>query len=645
VVVVQSAARTGMTTSYANQWKKVACVAWTVALIFVSRMDAAELLKAELTSVATQPRAGAPMWVEVKLTSKSTRLREGALEFTHRVLGEPQWTYTTQELALTGGPQSFRFLLPPPQTREMDDRSLRVRFIEKGASSDLGLFPITTQARPGWPLTIATGPSSARAVGDLRPTWLNFRLERFATEKLSGATPIFSTGAAVLEPGDFPTDPIGYCAFDAVLLEGADFARVKEKSLGALGQWLAAGGALLVTADAVLDDAHAGALRRWIESDPGAARVQFDPNGKRIEPADGFSFARAGFGRVAVAPQRPTSEKAYDEEQWRRAVSWIWKLRTEQIDSVVRSGAVNYVPAKHGYAYDADYRFHAGIGKLTESLLPKTVRVMPRSVVIALLAGFVFLIGPLDWWLLGKLRARRFTWLLFPAVTAGVTLATMKLARHYLGEGHHRGALVVTDIAPDGRVVRETRLDVLLPAERGTLALDLQRSLCLPVLPVRYDGGNLIAGVSFNGSFPNNFKFTRPLQQWSPVLTRQTRIGMGEDRSGMQWSAFRREMLTQERPWEAARILTGDSDCSVAFVNRAGVGALDSQMIAKDLFEALIYTPQAGRFGLFSHVSPSGSSMFEDLPCVERDDEQSTLVIAARREGSELHLWRRLYLY
>src|SRR5688572_21908561 len=107
----------------------VACRFFAVAftIFLAANAEAAESLSAELTSVATQPRAGAPMWVELKLTSKSARLREGKLEFTHRVLGLPQWNYLTHELALTGGTQAYRFLLPAPQTRETDDRSLRLR--------------------------------------------------------------------------------------------------------------------------------------------------------------------------------------------------------------------------------------------------------------------------------------------------------------------------------------------------------------------------------------------------------------------------------------------------------------------------------------------------------------------------------------
>jgi len=256
---------------------------FALGLSAISRLSAAESLRAEVSSVATPPRAEAPMWLDVKLTSKSSALREGALEFTHYCLGSPSWTYTTQEIALIGGTQSFRFLLPPSQRRQNEDVSIRLRFLEKGAALDLGSFSVTTLSRPGFPLTVATGPSSARSANDMRPTWMYFRLERFPPSRFSGASALFATGAAVIEPSDFPTDPMGYCAFDAVLLEGKDFAQLKEKSLDALGAWVAAGGSLLVSTDMAFDAIHTAALRGWVQSDPKATPVDFDSNGKLLQ--------------------------------------------------------------------------------------------------------------------------------------------------------------------------------------------------------------------------------------------------------------------------------------------------------------------------------------------------------------------------
>jgi hypothetical protein len=53
------------------------CCVFAMMLLWAAQVSASEILQAELVSVATQPRAGAPMWVEVKLTSKSAKLREG----------------------------------------------------------------------------------------------------------------------------------------------------------------------------------------------------------------------------------------------------------------------------------------------------------------------------------------------------------------------------------------------------------------------------------------------------------------------------------------------------------------------------------------------------------------------------------------
>jgi hypothetical protein len=601
----------------------------------------AGLIRAEV-NFSSQPRMEAPMWVEIKLTSTGAQLREGAVEFTCRVLGVPQWTYTTQELALTGGTQTYRFLLPPVATREMDDRSMRVRFLERAEASDLGIFPITTQARPGWPLTLAVGPTSARGSGDTRPAWLNCRLERFNATRETGVASLVHTSAAVLEPADFPTDPLGYTAFDAVFLEGKDFTMLKEKSLEALGQWIAAGGGLLVTADAVFDGPHARTLEQWVNSDPKAERLRFGPDGKLADVESGAWRARVGFGRVAVMPQRPAAEKDYDLEPWRRAIAWLWKVRSEHTDGLVQSGQLPAFPARYDYIHEYDRRFNESIDKLTRELLPQNVRVMPRNVVIGLLAGFVLVIGPLDWWLLGRLRARRFTWVLFPVVTAVFTVATMKLARHYLGTGAHRGGLVITDIAPSGEVVRETRIDVLLPDQRGTLSEEIQHALCATM---KRSSNEAIPAVAYRGQFPGRFVFERPVQQWSLVLTRQMRLHAGEDKSRMRWDAFTPAMLDKDRPADIATTLAGDSKCAVSFAYRAGLGPVDSHFIDSNFVETIIYKPENGQFALISQFAPSCAPTLTDLPCIERGDTGSSLVIAARREGSDLHFWRRLYLH
>jgi hypothetical protein len=93
-----------------------------------------------------------------------------------------------------------------------------------------------------------------------------------------------------------------------IVLEGSDFARLMEKALTAIGQWLAAGGGLLVMADAVFDPGpSAEALRSWSASDDrGQRKCQFDADGKLIEPIGRLLHAHASAsGRLAITPQRP----------------------------------------------------------------------------------------------------------------------------------------------------------------------------------------------------------------------------------------------------------------------------------------------------------------------------------------------------
>jgi hypothetical protein len=86
-------------------------------------------------------------------------------------------------------------------------------------------------------------------------------------------------------------------------------------------------------------------------------------------------------------------------------------------------------------------------------------------------------------------------------------------------------------------------------------------------------------------------------------------------------------------------------DATCHFPTGQVLRAVDMKVIDEKLIEAVTYMPQTGGTNIFSHLSPSGSAELNDLACIESGDARSMLVIAARRDVAELHVWRRLYLY
>ena len=63
--------------------------------------------------------------------------------------------------------------------------------------------------------------------------------------------------------------------------------------------------------------------------------------------------------------------------------------------------------------------------------------------------------------MLGLLRMRRLTWILFPVVTIAFAVFTLFLSRWYLGTNDSRQAIEINDIVKGGTTARRTRIELL----------------------------------------------------------------------------------------------------------------------------------------------------------------------------------------
>ncbi len=109
----------------------------------------------------------------------------------------------------------------------------------------------------------------------------------------------------------------------------------------------------------------------------------------------------------------------------------------------------------------------ATLGGLYQTLMPRDVQMVPLGLIGAVLAAYVVAIGPIDYFLLGLLRMRRLTWILFPLVTIGFAGSTLWLSRWYLGTNDSRRALEIYDVVKGGTVARRTRVELLFLSRRA----------------------------------------------------------------------------------------------------------------------------------------------------------------------------------
>jgi hypothetical protein len=157
-------------------------------------------------------------------------------------------------------------------------------------------------------------------------------------------------------------------------------------------------------------------------------------------------------------------------------------------------------------------------------LMPRDVQAVPLAIIAAILAVYVVTIGPVDYFVLGFLRMRRLTWILFPVVTIAFAGFTLWLSRWYLGTNDSRRAIEVSDLVQGGAVARQTRIEVLFLSRQRAVDTEVQNGVFSqiglglmpdprrPGLQIESDGGRIDQSVI--GRFPSRYVVDQAIPQW-----------------------------------------------------------------------------------------------------------------------------------
>jgi hypothetical protein len=614
----------------------------------------AAVLRAEFNALAPRPRSQAPAPVEVKLHYQGAGLLEGVLELTLIGDGTPVLRQRTHELALTAGTQTLRLLLPPRASRDyIPTTEAHLRFVAKKGAIDLGRFPVSNSSYGirGYLIGVCGAPSqppedSPRLWQILRPT--RDLLDPKANPPKATFAPM------MMDAEDLPASPLALCAFDLVLLEGDSFARLRAKQLAALARWTEAGGSLCVIAGGALDDEHLRFFNQFAAPARTAPAFSLDASGRLVNPGETVWMWRTELGRIVVAEKSPANSSD-SAGTWAEAAHFLWKLPSdaEPLDSgSVRLSPIGAaqlgttrprpaVPIRQSGNIDEQRR--DAIRRYLNNLLPQSTRLIPLPVVGAILGAFVLLVGPGDWYVLGWLKRRRWTWLTFPIVAAAFTALTVLAAEHYLGSEDARSTLVITDIGRGGRVLRESRLELLFAARDKDAETELRQVLAVPTAfgLRQYSSNQSPAGPPlFDGQFPARAVLRQRLRQWTPQVNRLLTFETTADNSGIRWDAISgREFAAKPNPtrW---------------FADRAGTQGFTFMMIhqgqpTKDpdfpFLSALCILPRDNDGTLRPAAAPSGDADLADLALIADNDPDAWLAIAIKRTPGEIRIYRRLY--
>ncbi len=728
-------------------------VAWSLCI----PAHAALPLTVELDPSSQLTRSQGPVPVTLKLDWAGPGLLEGRLHL--NVVGDHDLfaRVVTDELYLNEGTHRYQVMLPAFSSfSSPSELTIRVTYVagnERHAFPDSLLLrcPSTWQRR--LVVGVIRGPGQMEEPLD---RWLNaLDVSTFGPPVARNPQNLGDESSVRLviddlEEAEVPVDPLRCCAFDVIVVHGPALSRLSRKQVAAILAWVKAGGSVVVIPSGRMETQHleflqvldAGDLpqaKEWSGDDinqflesldaarlPQASNTRpappaIDTNGNLvIESPTQPRLRYVGLGRALLMDPGLLVEADLSRPEWREPIAFLWKTRHEQLGPIIKTGFWDSRKARertrdtgqaamqYGAFAQTVQRFPdelrlepqpiLGGAGMTRQLLPPVIRLVPFALIILILALYVLAIGPLDYWLLGRFRLRRFTWVWFPIMTLLFTALGIWLSNMFMGSSNHRRAVAIRDVDADGSLLRESRFEMLFNSRADDVTTDVRRAL---VMPLDYQsffwndmwtyanrsmqtGVELVGPPTITGRVPVQGTMVQHLPQWTPQLNRLMTIPLADDEetspgnavAAFDWSLHfdpsnntQREQL-RDRVKMAfgpdARIylyhgdrrytLAGEpflfSNPSQTFLTMNAPPApgmpmpapgMEIPLTGGDFLQSISVRNQAGWFAYMSQVSPGCGPFLEDLAVLDASDPAQCLLLVAVDEGNDTIVYRRVY--
>ena len=470
-------------------------------------------------------RTGSPIPVTFDLVwdGAGATLLEGQL---HLLLTDGIETYgrfVSSDLAINPGTTSYRVLLPSIEGRAaFQTVDLLATFItDDGDKFDLESRPLRIAPDVSRFFRIVYCDPVSSTDDRRVSAFLNtLRFEQFwqasGRNQPVTAEKVAATVFDGLRPSDLPADPHWFCTTSIVVVSRNGFSELRPRQLDVLLQWVKAGGNLVVEPLSGLDDAHLEFLNGLADESPETDLV-IDDRGQLIVP-DGQTFQSlsCGLGRAVVLYSGLLDDLDTRTVDWKLTVADLWHFRADQQEPIEKRGKFqwlagdNVYPDNTGRPYrNNQYRYYGNVYQqnqilnqqnhlgvrpiqsvqgLLERLMPQDVEVVPLPYIGAILVIYLLTIGPVDYFVLGMFKARRFTWITFPLATIGFTLFTVWLSNTYLSSSAERTFVQILDVTTTGEVARSNRLELLFTMSSNDVTTDVRSGVFTSLDHSRFGG-------------------------------------------------------------------------------------------------------------------------------------------------------------
>lgn len=689
----------------------------------VDALAQGQQLSAEIHASSPPVRSSAPIVILWKLTPQGAGLLEGRFELT--LFDEQQVVsrLTTDDVVISSGEQVYRTVLPSLEsTNPFSQLDIRLVFIGKRATIDLGKHLLRV---PG-----SLQRSFINCVCDPWGTSLSNERQQFIDKfrfEISSPLPddrTVTTFPAHVAPDNMPGDPLGYCGFDIVLLMHEGLAELREKQLETLLHWVDAGGSLCVVPGNVLAPHHAAFLNKLVRAGPDQAPYVLDSAGRllrgTVDDTGTATLRRTGLGRTAILHGSMAQFLGDRSLALRQAVAFLWKMRRDQSVSFVETGKWSLdrlnmerlkLPGQEGMSEEilrlrrknlqlTTLPIQTG-DQLLQTLMPQDIRVVPLNLIAVVLFLYVLLIGPADYFILGALKQRRLTWIVFPAVTVGVALLTVGMSNWYMTSAEDRHAVSFVDVGDGNKPARQSRFELLFTSRHRLVETEVRKAVFSPLNHQMFSQATwytyqrsrgtgrefeLVAPATYAGRLPVHYAVAQQMPQWTPQLNRLFTIAPEGAAAALDWDtlpvrqafagganipvwkeSLRQALFKGFDSSVSAYVFTGSQVVHVCgamnlftqnglqdvAVYQAGRtprpvpvppnGMLRDGQQSWGFLGDVCVQSDAGLFSVLSQLSPTGGRDFEDLALLDPSDPNQALLVVGVQRGSELVIYRKLY--
>lgn len=665
-------------------------------------------------------RSESPISLLIQLTPTGSGLLEGKLEIKLWNGNELLTTVTSEDEVISPPFKNVRYTLPAPELHGYAQQlDLTVDFLTNQGPIKSKPFAINVPLPTDRQMTIGmVAPETMRPTSEVEGLLNALKLEKYSP--VPGDRSIQTISSRVY-PDQLPAEAISDCAFNMLFIAAEGFAAVKESQWVPILEWVEAGGSLCVIPTDNLAPHHLAVLNQLLAKRASQGFFALSPQGelqlKNEEDRQPVYLVRRGLGRVAVVllnPDQPFDSSSTDS---RTAVAHLWRLRSDQAQSMVSNGKWNQrmllMQASEVQSQNPALRYNyqnirqddrplsylpidSG-DQLVEAIVPSDLHIIPLSLIAFVLFLYVLAIGPGDYFILGRLNLRKWTWVTFPVTTLVFAGCALWMAEWYMNTGDARRSAYIVDIGIEGQPERVNQFEMLFNSRQKVTETPLTRSTFTALNHQMYGSGSLqnyrpqrvgsgsgfVGPAEFSGRFPTRYVARQLTPKWVPQLNRIMSWNVDQFPNKLDWQQFQipdtadLEFLIQDPEWRSSltdKLVAAFGHNVIVSVlhhgrqhqlygNRAIFGRPAGQrmdgtnagpaaprrmgqyglMPQYDFVSDISMLRDGGLFGVVSSIAPHGGRQLEDLSLLDPSDRRQWLLIVGIEAGENWIVYRKLY--